>query len=107
MPHYQDVTDVVKITKEIAKNLNEVETAMEVLRLISDLCSETEIESDVMSQWLGLLAGNSVKARKWSGRDPVIEIYPCGTKGNGKSDRLWLQVGEKEVAVVRAYESKH
>lgn len=107
MPFYEDVTNTDEIQRQIDKNLYGEVAAREVLRLIKELCSKTETTSDPMSQWLGLLAGCLPKVQKWRTSDDLVEIYPCGTKGNGKSDRLLFQVGETQVAVVQAYESKH
>jgi hypothetical protein len=107
MCHYTNITDEKKIKKEIERELQEEEKALEVLQLITNLCAETEITPDPMSQWLGLLAQHVPKVQKWKGSKELIEIYPSGTTGNGRSDRLLFQVGPTEVKVVSAYESKH
>jgi len=60
-----------------------------------------------MSQWLGLLSKEFKKVQKWKTSEDLIEIYPSGTTGKGKSDRLLFQVGKTQVAIVKAYESEH
>ncbi|AFE07199.1 hypothetical protein COCOR_06889 [Corallococcus coralloides DSM 2259] len=107
MPCYTNVTDEKKISEEINAQLQEQEKAMEVLQLISNLCWETEISNDPMSQWLGLLSQHVPKVQKWKTSEDLIEIYPSGTRGKGRSDRLLFQVGATQVAVVSAFESKH
>ena len=107
MPCYKDVTDTKKIEKEIEKNLQKTEEAEDVLQLIKNLCWETDISQDPMSQWLGLLSQHVPKVQKWKSSNDLIEIYPCGTKGDGKHDRLLFQVGKTEVAVVSAFKSEH
>ncbi|NML17268.1 hypothetical protein [Azohydromonas caseinilytica] len=107
MPTYKDVTDTQKIEKEIEKELQETEKALDVLQLIKNLCWETDTTPDPMSQWLSLLSQHVPKVQKWKGSADLIEIYPCGTTGRGRSDRLLFQVGATEVKVVQAYESEH
>ncbi|SFD57009.1 hypothetical protein [Paracidovorax konjaci] len=107
MPTYQDVTDTAKIEKQINKNIQDVEAAEQALVTIHTLAGETQITADPMSQWLGLLSKAFPKVQKWGGSKDLIEIYPAGTTGLGKSDRLKFQVGKTQVAVVEAYESEH
>ncbi|KRD27168.1 MULTISPECIES: hypothetical protein [Acidovorax] len=107
MTCYTDATDTKKITREIERNLQVEDKAIEVLQLIATLCLTTELSEDPMTLWLRLLSENGVTAQKWKGSKDVIEIYPSGTHGVGKSDRLWFQLGETSVAVIKAYESEH
>ena len=107
MTFYTDATDTKKIAREIEKNLQDEEKANAVLRLIATLCLTTELSEDPMTLWLRLLSENGVTAQKWKGSEAVIEIYPSGTHGIGKSDRLWFQLGETSVAVIKAYKSEH
>lgn len=107
MPCYQDLTDKNKIRKEIASNLQDEEMADEALQLIANLCWEAEITDDPMSQWLRLLKEHGLRAQKWKSSEDRVEIYPSGTHGKGKSDRLLFQVGATSVAVIKAYESDH
>lgn len=107
MPCYTNATDTTKITKEIEANLQDKERANDALQLIANLCWETDISHDPMSQWLTLLNQHGLRAQKWKTSTDLIEIYPSGTHGIGKSDRLLFQVGASSVTVVKAYESEH
>jgi hypothetical protein len=107
MPCYTNVTNEEKITREIVANLKKPEAAEEVLQLIQNLCWETEITKDPMSQWLGILAMHVPKVQKWKTSTDLIEIYPSGTTGVGADDRLLFQVGPTQVAVVQAFKSAH
>jgi len=107
MPCYNDVTKTEEIEEEIENKLKNEEAAKDVLPLIKNLCGETDITPAPMSQWLGILSKNVPKVQKWKTSNDLIEIYPSGTKGEGKSDRLLFQVGKAEVAIVKAYESEH
>jgi hypothetical protein len=107
MPHYEDKTDGEKIEKEIVNNLKNEDKARDVVKLIANLCTTTDIKPDPMSQWLKLINENGFWAKKWSSSEDLIEIYPSGTKGIGKDDRLKFQVGKTQVKVVQAYESEH
>jgi hypothetical protein len=107
MAFYTNTTNEKKIRKEISGSLKQEEAAEEVLQLISDLCPETEITGDPMSQWLGILAAKLPKVQKLKSSSNLIEIYPSGTFGLGASDRLLFQVDPTEVAIIKAYESSH
>ncbi|MDA8445254.1 hypothetical protein [Paracidovorax valerianellae] len=107
MPTYQDKTNTAAIDSQIDAELKAPEPAKEVVQLVHNLCWETDITPDPMSQWLGLFATHRVRAQKWKTSADLIELYPSGTTGIGKSDRLMFQVGKTEVAVIKAYESDH
>jgi len=106
MPSYQDVTNEEVIQKQVQKHIKDVEKTEETLQLIKNLCWHSDIHPDSMSYWLSLL-NEHVRARKWQTSSDLIEIYPAGTTGLGRDDRLLFQVGKTEVAVVSAYESEH
>ncbi len=107
MPTYVDRTDTNAIERQIQANLKEQEKANDVLQLIRNLCWETDVKPDFMSQWLALFSRHGVRAQKWKTSTDLIEIYPSGTTGIGKDDRLMFQVGATRVTVVQAYESEH
>lgn len=107
MSCYTNVTDEVKIKKEIAAKLKKQEAAEDVLQLIQNLCWETEITNDPISQWLGILAQHVPKVQKWKTSADLLEVYPSGTNGPGADDRLMFQVGKTQVAIVQAFKSAH
>lgn len=107
MPKYKNVTNTEEIKKQIKKNLQDTDAAIEALKIIDNLCEELDIKEDPISQWLGALSKEFKKVQKWKTSKDLIEIYPSGTTGIGKSDRLKFQVGESQVRVVEAYESEH
>ncbi|WP_166642561.1 MULTISPECIES: hypothetical protein [Methylocaldum] len=104
---YENRTDVAKIEKQIDRSLQDEGKAKEVLREIAQLCLDTKRQPDYMSQWLSLLRKKGIDARKLAGKNNYVEIYPSGTHGKGKSDRLLFQVEETWVEVVEAGESTH
>jgi hypothetical protein len=106
MPCYEDVTNKEQIENEIEQFIQDEEKAKDVLQLIFNICWQTDITPDPMSQWLALLSQH-VRVQKWKTSNDIIEIYPSGTSGGGRNDRLLFQVGPTSVAVVRAYESEH
>lgn len=107
MPCYQDKTDKKEIQRQIDENLQNTEAAEDVVQLVANLCWETDIQPDPMSQWLALLIKHVPKVQKWKTSADRIEIYPSGTHGVGKNDRLLMQVQNTEVEIIEAYKSEH
>ncbi len=107
MPKYTDNTDRERIKRQIEKKLANEKEALDVLDTIHTLCLETEIATDFMSQWLGLLSSRVPKVQKLRTSTNQIEIYPSGSHGRGGSDRLIFQVGAGEVEVIEAGISSH
>lgn len=105
---YTNRSDVEEFAKDLGRLGNE-EAARNVFTIIDDLCKEgVPIAKDRMSQWLGILAKTDIPdAMKRRGTEDVIEIYPSGTKGLGREDRILFQVGETQVKIILVYISDH
>lgn len=104
---YKNLTDNTEILKQITKNHLKPDESEDVLQQISNICWETDIKPDYMSHWMQLLNTHVCRAVKWGGEKDVIELYPSGTKGDGKHDRFWLHVSANSVAIKKAYKSEH
>jgi hypothetical protein len=106
MCKYRNETNQNKITRQIAR-LGDEENAKAVMQMIDKICEEVKIEGEPMVQWLGLLNERGVRAEKYKGPLPWVEIYPSNTHGEGRHDRLVLRVGAEEVEVLEAGKSSH
>lgn len=106
MCKYRNETNKKKISKQI-EQLGDEENANAVIQMIDQICEEVKIEGDPMVQWLGLLNERGVRAAKYRGSRPWVEIYPSDTHGEGRHDRLVLRIGADEVEVLEAGKSSH
>lgn len=106
MCKYRNETNKKKINKQI-EQLGDEESAKAVIQMIEQICEEVKIEGDPMVQWLGLLNDRGVRAGKYKGSLPWVEIYPSDTHGVGRHDRLVLRIGAEEVEVLEAGKSSH
>ena len=106
MCKYENVTNQKKIGKQIDQ-LEGDEAARAVMQAIDAICAAENIEPDRMTQWLRLLNDRAIMASKLKGSLPYIEIYPSGTHGIGRQDRLILRIGETEVEVMEAGKGSH
>jgi hypothetical protein len=104
---FQDLTSFNAIKAEIESEHGNPDKSLEVISTITMLVWGLAPGGDTVNTWLVALNGEGIRARKWGGSDDLIEIYPSGTHGVGKHDRLWLQVGATQVKVVKVYQSEH
>lgn len=90
--------------KKIQKLTDPVQAAA-VLQSIQTLAGQTEpVTGDQVNQWLGVLAGNEIEARKVGGSQCTIEIYPGGRRS---PDRIFMDVADGAVTVVAVGEASH
>lgn len=106
MCKYRNETNKKKVGKQIDQ-LGDEDSARAVMQLIEDLCDAEKIEADPMVHWLRLLNERGLRAAKYKGSLPLIEIYPSDTQGPGRHDRMVLRVSATEVEVMEAGKSSH
>ncbi len=108
MCKYQNKTDKEAIGKKIAK-LDQPDNATAVMDIIDQICRDEEVKPDRVSQWLNLLRSHGVEVGIVGGKHafPLIEIYPSGTKGAGKEDRMFLEIRDTDVEVTGAGLGRH
>lgn len=109
MCKYENKTDKEAIEKKIAKLLELPDNATAVMAAIDRICEGEEVENDRVSQWLRLLREAHIEAGIVAGKHPfpLIEIYPNGTKGPGKGDRMFLEIRDTDVEVIGAGLARH
>lgn len=104
---FNDLTEFAVVKQQIEKMHGCSEKSLEALSTITMLAWNLKPGGDTVNTWIKALNVEEIRAAKWAGSADLIEIYPSGTHGEGKHDRLWLQVGKTQVKVVKVYLSDH
>lgn len=104
---FNDLTEFTVVKQQIEKMHGCPEKSLEALSAITMLAWNLKPGGDTVNTWIKALKAEEIWAAKWATSADVIEIYPSGTHGQGKHDRLWLQVGQTQVKVVKVYMSEH
>lgn len=104
---FNDLTEFTVVKQQIEKMHGCPEKSLEALSTITMLAWNLKPGGDTVNTWIKALNVEEIRAAKWATSADVIEIYPSGTHGQGKHDRLWLQVGKTQVKVVKVYLSDH